>query len=1168
MDTPRSGGEDWQISDGAAFVTGDETNLATITPTSVLDDDSASALAARDNDNYLSGSDIFFKLGDVVNMDDDDNDEFVVIEFNAVVENHQANQENRRLNNNMQVNIDGENAVGGRSDSVQIRIAEPDVEVEKTLLVAPDDAGDQAVYQLVVENQASGAGASAGFDIDLLDDLDALMPPGTLTIDDITFDASAAPGAVVNDLTVGNQVQFSIDQLDPGESVTIVITTTVNPGVGVGQSIDNTTSLTYSSLPGDGSEPNATGSVVPGAPGSATGERTGDDGLGGLNDYVSESSVAHNLLAPGIDKLDLSDTTYTIGEVVTYDLLVTIPEGNTSNLIVADQIPDGLDFLNFEVITEAGLSGGVLAADFAGALNPSPVLTDFGGSGGDIELEFGNIVNPSDSDDANNQFVVRIQMQVVNEIDNQAGDVLTNTASLRYDNPDSGPTTVEDPTPVDIEIVEPVLGMEKLIVSSGGMSTDGGDEIRYQVTIENTAAVGSSADAFEALFVDMLPTDMMVSALNVVSGPSGVSSADFSISDAGGGTNNLIESSPFDLALGETLVLEYTAIISTDVQAADVLTNSAGIAWSSLDGDVNPGASDGERDGSGLGLLDDGSLNDYRVVSEQSVVIASPTLDKSIIDTSLPATGTTQFGAGEDLAIGEVVTFLLVIDIPEISVPTLELTDMLPTSGSQDHFSLLSVEYMAGLSDQNLVYTEGFAPTIVLSDSNASGGDDRISATFTNLVNNVDSTTTSRTNQIVFEVVARVENISVNLSGEAIANEAALDFGSGTVTDSVDMDIVEPAVTLDKSILSPSPLVDLDAGDTVQYQVVINNSSADGSSADAFDLLFADTVDAGLLITSIDSVTVVGGSISSPAVNIIGGGTGLQAGDGIDTFDLPLDEQIIVTYTATVSQSVEPGQMLSNAAHIEWSSLDGTSPDERGPADGFVADDATTVDVATITNFDKSVFSTSIDETGESAFTPGIDDVAIGEVVTFRLVAEIPELSVDRLVISDSLPVLGGVLSLQDARLVTAASDSNMRSDGSTTLAPTITTSDASGDGLDDTVQFEFLNFENLVDASVTERTNLLIIEIDALVEDLPANSAGDLLTNEATLEFTDVNDIVHTFKRRRIGRDRRAKTRNFQVLCCFVRERGRHCHLRSGGQPYRDINWPPRLTSLLTICC
>lgn len=1094
VDTAASGGEDWSVSDPGAFVAGSEATVNNITPFSALGDQNVSSVTGSNNDIYASGSDVFFKFGQIVNPDDDANQEFVVVEFNAQVTNELGNQTGDTLSNTFEVSIDGAAAVGGASNSVDVGVAEPAIALNKAITTAPAAGGDTVVYQFDVTNTATGNPGAAGFEIQVLDDFDALMPPGTLNIASIVANTSAAPGASIIYASAGNVFDITIDRLDPGETVIFVVTATVDPNAPAGLELDNTASLTFTGLPGGGTLGNPTGSN-PGGAGSAIGERTGDDGIDSgpgdtlVNNYAVASSASVELDGPTVDKLIPADMTYTIGETVTYDILITVPSGTTQKVVVRDDIPVGLDFVSHTVITDAASSSGVLGQDF-GATLPAETLNDAGGSGGDVSFDFGNINNPVDGNTGNNSFIIRISALVVNEIGNQGATVLTNNTSLEFDDPESGTVAIADPTPVQVTVVEPVLGLNKSIISTPLSGLDGGDAITYRIVIANLTTNTSTADAFDAVFTDTLPDAVSITDLTLVSAPAGIAAADFVIGNAGAGTNNAIVSNPFDLVLGQTIILDYTVILSTSVTAGLSLDNDADLIWTSL-----PGVVAGERDGSD-GVLDDGSVNDYELEAGQTVTVAGiDTFAKSIIDTSTTETGDAQHGVNEDVTIGETITYHLVAEIPEITVASLTVTDNLTTVPGTDLLSLVSVSFRADLSDPNLSFNEGANPGIILTDTNGSGGDDEAVFTFTNLVNGIDANPDSRTNQIVIEVVARVENIPQNSDGDILGNAAELDFGAGTLFDQADVDVVEPEVTVVKDFVDPEPITALDAGDTVQFQARIENLSAKGSNSAAFDVHFTDSVEPGLLITSIDSVIVQNGSIAAPGFTITGGGSSIEGGDGIDLFDLPLDEVVIVTYTATVQDTVQPGETLDNDAQVTWTSSDGIDANERGPGNGYTDADLETVNIDTISQLEKSVFSTSVGETNRDQEDIANQDLVIGETVTFHLATTIPEVNVGTLTITDNLP---GVLSVQSAQIVAALSDTNMTSDGGPGLNPVITINGT------DEVGFSFTNLVNPEDPTPGATTNRLVVEVVALVEDDPANTSGDVLTNSSQLDFTD----------------------------------------------------------------
>ena len=262
---------------------------------------------------------------------------------------------------------------------------------------------------------------------------------------------------------------------------------------------------TGTSLPGPtGTVGNPTGSNTPGGSGSDTGERDGSDtDSGDRNDYYDEGDANHAILAPDIDKFVQPPAAWTIGESFTYDLVVTLPDGVTPDMVVFDDIPAGLEFMSYNLITTSSAGGSRLTADFDGTL-PAPVVTAPGGSGGDLSLNFGdtttNTEYPNNTD--NNSFQVQVTVRMLNVIGNQNGDILTNQGELQYS---SGTTATGT---VDIAVLEPVLVVDKTVNDD----TPGlGQTITYSLEIgHDLDGLGedSTSDAYNVHVTDTLPVGM------------------------------------------------------------------------------------------------------------------------------------------------------------------------------------------------------------------------------------------------------------------------------------------------------------------------------------------------------------------------------------------------------------------------------------------------------------------------------------------------------------------------------------------------------------------------------------------------------------------------------------------------------------------------------------
>jgi fimbrial isopeptide formation D2 family protein/uncharacterized repeat protein (TIGR01451 family) len=360
------------------------------------------------------------------------------------------------------------------------------------------------------------------------------------------------------------------------------------------QAITNTAAVTYTSLPGGGTAANSTGSQTPGVSGAADGERDGS-GSPASNDYsdadpatvtVNGASFAKALDATSAGNTDDADVA--IGEVLTYALTVTLPEGKVTTARVVDDLPAGLAYVAGSVAVDT--------SGFAGSV-PAPTVTASGGDGGEVTVDFGQITVTDDNDAANNSFIVRLQAVVLDDADNQAGRTLANAATLAVDGGTAIPAG-----PVVATVVEPDLSVSK---APDDASAAFGQEILYTITVAHTLASGAAAQ-------DVVVTDTIPAGLTYVAGSAGAP-AGWTAGFAG--TTVTFSAASFPLVPG-TAALTYRAVVEGPgtVALRDVLTNAVTAVWTSL-----PGSVGGERTGGG-------GVDDYRRTTSADVTVTGPDL--------------------------------------------------------------------------------------------------------------------------------------------------------------------------------------------------------------------------------------------------------------------------------------------------------------------------------------------------------------------------------------------------------------------------------------------------------------------------------------------------------------------------------------------------------------
>ncbi|WP_333657350.1 isopeptide-forming domain-containing fimbrial protein, partial [Anaerolinea sp.] len=980
-------------------------------------------------DGSQTGVDVYFKLGNLVNADSDADNEFVVIEFNAVVDNTGggSNDAGDTRGNFARTFINGtSNSISG---TVNVVVAEPLLTISKSASVASGDAGDPVTFTITVGAQ-SGANRVTAFDLVVSDTLDGYLVPGTVSVTS-SQGATCAGGTPFNATAsfAGQVMTMNATCLDPGQTITITIDATISPSAPNGFSINNTATLTYTSLPGSGTP--LAGSVPPG--GYYYGERDGSQTPNSSNDYRASSTaviVATN--SPQIVK-SVSPSSYTIGDLVTYNLLVTLPEGVTQALVVTDDIPVGLEVESYQIITSAASSGGLLAADYNGAL-PVPTVTQAGGSGGDITFNFGDTPTTADNVANNNAFLIRITARVLNIAGNVDGVIRTNTATVTY----NGPAVPS--SSANITIIEPTITTTKSVTPNANVQA--GDVLTYTVRFTNTG----NSPAYDVTAVDTLAQGV---AYQTGSAScqffDGTSTAPIAVSVTDNGATLLFEGVPagsWDIpATNPDAFIEctYQAVALSSLHLDGAHVNTVDADWSSHDGsdafervydDTTPYPNDGTQD-----------------TASAAFTSPAPVFTKSD-------------GGLTQATIGQVISYTLTVQSPLGTLRNLIITDTLP-AGLIYQTGSLSVG--AGIT----------APVSVMVSSPNDG-----SAPVTLTIDFGDAVISSSPVTLTF--TAQVANVAGNQQGVSLNNTASLTYTdasgtSRTLNASDPVTLVEPVITLSKTVVPPTPA---DAGGVATYTLVLSNPGGANVSP-AYDVRLTDTLPAVL-------------TLDTGSVNVIlaGGASGVTDASVGNTLDItiaviPPGGSATVTFTATLNDTLTPGQTVANTADVVWSSLSGTVSGERDGSGGI--NDYQTSASANFTSagysLSKALISTSAGHTSGASLT-------IGETVTFELAVSLPEGTIPApVVVTDDLPaglayVSGsGVLDLTGFNGTVDSVD------------PTVASVGGSGDD----VIFTF-NQPIQVAPDNDPANNVLRLRLTAVVVNELANQNGVTLNNAASL--------------------------------------------------------------------
>ncbi len=995
--------------------------LTSITPSAGVSTDVAGGFAA-----VLSGAtgigtrDLVFNFGTLTS---NSSSETITIVYTVLVNDAAVIVDG--LNRNNRVDFVSTNIPAGdvRVNAPNRRVREPALTVSKSANTLVGDAGDTISYTVTVTNN----GASPAFDVvlqDLLSDANLNLLSGTV----VSSAGTVVTGNGLGDTTIVINVP-SIDRTgQPGSVLTVTFDAEIGGAVTAGTTINNTASVTgYNSIPGGGrSYPQVNGSTqVSVSTASAT------------KTVLPATSTEQSAGTSGQGDGSLVDLT--IGEAVTFEIVATLSEGVSPQVIITDTLPDSaagqMQLVSATVISEG--SNLTVTNSF-----PAPVI----GPANVVSFDFGQVTNTADGVvTAADQIVVQVVAQVTNIASNQGIEVLTNAALIQFNG------GVDTTISADIEVVEPQLRVDK---SSTTLTGDAGDTVPVVLNINNLASNGSSATAFDVTLTDVLPTEWTFAGnLQTASGL-----APDTLTETAGTVSATWSSYP----LGQNTVITFDVTLANSVTPGQTTQNTAQIQWDSM-----PGANSEQRPGSD----NDG----------HSITIGGPGLAKLVTDTSVPNTTNSFNGPEPDLTIGEQVTYQFTVTLPEGTTPMAVASDQLPTAGTLLH--VLSSE-IAAVGGQITLGMGALGSPGTVSDSNADSYDDRVIWNLGDILNTPDGMNDNN-DQITFEVVAVVVDDAVNQSGaNDVVNNARFDFNGGVLQATAMVDVVEPILSISKTSI-PAVVV-ADAGDTINYRLTINHEGA--STADAFSLLITDLLPVPGTEWINDSTVVsncpglVTDSSNEPTIAFT-----------VPTLALATNT-CTIDYQVVVANTVTPNSSYQNMASLQYDSTPVFVAGQTRRGSGM---DQASFDTSVPAMIKVSTV-TSVNETGSNEGDPLLPDLLIGELVDFEITLTLPEGTINDAVIIDNLPLAGSgtLMAVESASVV------SLGSNVSTSLPGTPLITDSDIDSNDDQVEFNFGTITNLPDGMV-DANDQLTVRVTARLLDDAVNADGDVATNNASFDFT-----------------------------------------------------------------
>ncbi len=1001
---------------------------------------------------HADGEDPVFAFGNITNNDSDADDEFIVLELNALVLNAGTNNPGKVLSNSARLLAAGSTYTSATHNSTVI---EPNLTLSKTVLPAIADAGDTVTYTVTYTNSSVATSATA-YDVRLTDAVPVLITVAGVPTVTMTGGASSSTNN-----SAGNAIDVTVQSIPPGGSVTVTYQGVLTNAVTAGQKITNTANVVYSSLPGvQGSGSAATGSGTPGASGAVNGERqyvrTAPRDLTVAGVTLAKTIVSTSLASTTSNRLGNGLTDLTVGEQVTFRITATLPEGNVSQLKITDTLPASaagvLQYVSSSVVS----IGSNLTL---GNSNPTPVVSDASLADGvqdTVSLDFGAATNPANgSATSAKQVVIQVIALVVNRTAvNVDGRVLTNNASVQFG------TGLNATASVNMDLVEPSLSVVK---STTATTVQAGQTIPFSITVSHTAA--SHADGFDVSLTDALPTGMTYVGGSLVSS-SGLAPTSLNA------TGNTVSAVWNSFPQGSSAVLTFNATVDVSVTPGLLITNKADAAWTSM-----PGVNANERSYASN-------------TSAASVLVSEPGLSKTVLSTSEVSTGTAVRGTGSDLTIGEHVTYRIVANFIEGTTPNAVLFDQLPKTTSV--FRVVSSRIVSIGSRLSGAGLPAVGDAGVPSDTNSDTFDDLVTWTLGTVFNSPDGISDAD-DQIVFEVEAVVVDNALNqgiLDNQT--NQARLTYGSTGVRLATAMvDVVEPLLGITKTLIAPSAGL-ADAGDTLTYRVTLAHRA--GSSADAFNVVITDTMPAVVTwVNTLASSTCPGIVTDTSAAPVVKFTVSTMA---LGTSTCTIDYRVTVNAAGGGATSPVAGVTYPNSAAIQY---DSQPTYVAGETRRYTPGSAVAQFTMYAPSLVKTAVSTSLTETGRAYHRSGNFDLAVGELVDYDITVVVPEGNTLNAVITDMLPAsaASGFLEAVGASVLSIGSNISTSLPGTPVLSDTTVV-----DGYKDKVVFDFGTISNAADG-LNNANDTLVVRVTARVVNLPDNVDSKLLTNNASFTYS-----------------------------------------------------------------
>jgi uncharacterized repeat protein (TIGR01451 family) len=596
---------------------------------------------------------------------------------------------------------------------------------------------------------------------------------------------------------------------------------------------------------------------------------------------LASSSAAHT-----------TGSNLTIGEVATYRLTITVPEGQMPNTGIVDVLANNTDRMSITGVTSVTCSAGVASTNTV--CNTPGAVTGIGTR--TLTVDFGTITN-SNNTPAAETIVIEYTAVVNNLAANAQGTTNRNTATLRTTNALGAAVTTAPTVTTTVQV--PVLTLTKTATPN---LADAGDLITFTLQVTN-AAGNANRNAYDVVLTDPLPGNLINPSNPTLSSPPGYTCP---AAASSGWVGNNLTVTWADLTAAPAAQgcrVTFTATLGTTATPVNTaLTNTAAVTWTTL-----PGADTGERTGAGGPT---GTPNNLATTAAATIT------PNSSVTKAVTATGLVDTTGATDTAIGETTTWTITARLPEgTTTGGFTITDTLPAG----------LTYKPGTASVNLTGFAGTLPgTPTLTEPTGPGGTITWAWTGdTTIPANVGSTG----NTFTLTIQTTTTDVAGNTAGTPLTNNTAIQLNGGLPRPGtgVSVTVVEPRIGIAKDITQTKAALT----ETVDVTLTVTNTG----TAPAYDVTVTDPLPAGMAYAAIGTLPAGWSQTSTSPVTF----TGPRVNVG---------QSIVLPFTATiVAPAAAPG-VLTNNATATADSYPGTNPDQRTTGARYTANATDTVTVS------------------------------------------------------------------------------------------------------------------------------------------------------------------------------------------------------------------------------